>query len=333
MDTRPALAGRTPRPPSIAQQCASHSCIGCDLEGYAYPFSRFSDGCPRLVTRILAGVYKLPKGQQLLHEILVLYAIGEAGKEATDLVNCCLAILLYKDARADGLRPSAVPTIFRKAYARVFVAKFRSQLCEAVGAHQFAAMSRDGARNIPCALRDHRTSAAKSQLYVRILRPFPFWRTSNCTTHMSQSQQGASGSVGSPLTKWMSTTPCLTHPAGIPATGAKGPSTTPPSAGHVCCASWPPHQGPPRCHTYAPCKLGRSDGPSLPLLPMGPVTPWTATLADDLHDWLRIVVGLPLEGAHPLLALHSPIAQGGLGIPHPLQEAAGRVAYDRRAAT
>ena len=50
--------------------------------------------------------------------------------------------------------------------------------------------------------------------------------------------------------------------------------------------------------------------------------PWTATLADDLHDWLRIIVGLPFQGPHPLLALHSPLAQGGLGIPHPQQEAA-----------
>ena len=32
--------------------------------------------------------------------------------------------------------------------------------------------------------------------------------------------------------------------------------------------------------------------------------------------------GIPFEGPHPLLALHSPLAQSGLGIPHPQQEAA-----------
>ena len=34
------------------------------------------------------------------------------------------------------------------------------------------------------------------------------------------------------------------------------------------------------------------------------------------------MVGLPLAGLHPLLALHCPITQSGLGIPHPQQEAA-----------
>ena len=56
--------------------------------------------------------------------------------------------------------------------------------------------------------------------------------------------------------------------------------------------------------------------------PWSLLRPWTATLADDLHDWMRIIVGLPIAGAHPFLALHAPIAQGGLGIPHPQQEAA-----------
>ena len=50
--------------------------------------------------------------------------------------------------------------------------------------------------------------------------------------------------------------------------------------------------------------------------------PWTATLTTDIHDWIRIIVGLPMSGPHPLLALLAPIAQGGLGIPHPQQEAA-----------
>ena len=93
-------------------------------------------------------VYHAPRGQQLLREILVLYATGETGREATDLINCCLAIPLRKDATGEGLRPIAIPSAFRKVYARVFVAKFCPQLREAAGPHQFAAMTRDGARSI-----------------------------------------------------------------------------------------------------------------------------------------------------------------------------------------
>ena len=101
--------------------------------------------------------YRTPRGRQLLRELLVLYATGEAGREATELINCCLAVPLHKDSEGVGLRPIAIPTVFRKTYAKVFVAKFRSELQDAAGPHQFSAMSRDGARNIASVLRDHRS--------------------------------------------------------------------------------------------------------------------------------------------------------------------------------
>ena len=111
--------------------------------------------------------YRTPRGQQLFRELLILYATGETGREATDLINCSLAIPLYKDVTGESLRPIAIPSVFRKVYARIFVTRFRPQLRDAAGPHQFAAMTRDGARGIACTLRQHQTSDAPAQLYMR----------------------------------------------------------------------------------------------------------------------------------------------------------------------
>ena len=67
--------------------------------------------------------------------------------------------------REDGLRPIAIPSAFRKVYARVFVSRFRPQLRAAAGPHQFGAMTPDGARGVACPLRDH--CASDAQLYMR----------------------------------------------------------------------------------------------------------------------------------------------------------------------
>ena len=112
-------------------------------------------------------VHKLPHGRRLQRELLVLYATGELGREATDLINSSLAIPLRKNTAGTSLRPIAVPSAFRKVYARSCVAKFRLELHEASGPHQYAAMRADGCRNIATTLQTCRSSGASPSLFLR----------------------------------------------------------------------------------------------------------------------------------------------------------------------
>ena len=111
--------------------------------------------------------HKLPHGRQLQRELLTLYATGELGRKATDLLNSSLAIPLKKNTPGTSLRPIAVPTAFRKVYARVCVMKFRTELKEASGPFQYAAMQADGCRNIALALRHSRSVAGEDQVFLR----------------------------------------------------------------------------------------------------------------------------------------------------------------------
>ena len=112
-------------------------------------------------------VHKQPHGQQLHREILTLYATGELGREATDLINSSLAIPLKKNTPGTSLRPIAVPTAFRKVYARVCVMRFRAELKEASGPFQHAAMQADGCRSIALALRDSRAPGEADRFFLR----------------------------------------------------------------------------------------------------------------------------------------------------------------------
>ena len=112
-------------------------------------------------------VHKLPHGRRLQRELLVLYSTGELGREATDLVNSSLAIPLRKNTAGTSLRPIAVPSAFRKVYARSCVARFRPDLHEASGPYQYAAMRADGCRHIATALRNCRSPDASPRLFLR----------------------------------------------------------------------------------------------------------------------------------------------------------------------
>ena len=68
------------------------------------------------------SILHLPHGRRLVREMLTLYACGEIGHEGEDLVNASLLIPLYKNHKADAVRPIAVPSVFRKAYARATLA-------------------------------------------------------------------------------------------------------------------------------------------------------------------------------------------------------------------
>ena len=113
------------------------------------------------------SLHQLPHGLKLQRELLVLYATGELGREATDLLNASLAIPLRKNTAGTSLRPIAVPTAFRKVYARVCVARFRTELQEASGPYQYAAMQADGCRSIASTLRASRTPGMPPRLFLR----------------------------------------------------------------------------------------------------------------------------------------------------------------------
>ena len=113
------------------------------------------------------ALYRQPHGQKLLTELQVLYATGALGREGTDLFNSCLAIPLKKSTDGTSLRPIAIPTVFRKVFARICVAKFRPELQEAARPHQYAAMCADGSRSIALALRHQRRHDGGDQIYLR----------------------------------------------------------------------------------------------------------------------------------------------------------------------
>ena len=111
-------------------------------------------------------VLQQPHGRKLIRELLTLYACGELGHEGEDLLNSSLVIPLYKNASAEAIRPIAVPTAFRKCYARACIAMHRAALSEAAGPHQYAAMTRDGARLVATHLRNHSRQAGP-RVYIR----------------------------------------------------------------------------------------------------------------------------------------------------------------------
>ena len=101
-----------------------------------------------------------------VREMLTLYACGEIGHEGEDLLNASLLIPLYKNGKGDAVRPIAVPSVFRKVYARATLARHRNALSEATGPHQYAAMTKDGARLIASHLRRHQETSSKD-VYLR----------------------------------------------------------------------------------------------------------------------------------------------------------------------
>ena len=113
------------------------------------------------------AVLQLPHGKRLIRELLTLYACGEIGHEGEDLINSSLLIPLYKNSQGDTIRPIAVPTVFRKTYARATLAQHRPALCEACGPHQYAAMTKDGARLIATHLRCHQQRTSQPTVYIR----------------------------------------------------------------------------------------------------------------------------------------------------------------------
>ena len=112
-------------------------------------------------------VLQLPHGKRLMRELLTLYACGELGHEGEDLINSSLLIPLYKNGSGDAIRPIAVPTTFRKAYARATLARHRQVLSDACGPHQYAAMTKDGARLIATHLRRHQSESGIPPVYIR----------------------------------------------------------------------------------------------------------------------------------------------------------------------
>ena len=112
-------------------------------------------------------VVQLPHGKKMVRELLTLYACGEVGHEGEDLINASLLIPLYKNAHADAIRPIAVPSVFRKTFARATIAAHRGTLRTAAGPHQYAAMTRDGARLIATHLRKHQRHSEEDMIYIR----------------------------------------------------------------------------------------------------------------------------------------------------------------------
>ena len=112
-------------------------------------------------------VLQLPHGKHLFRELLTLYSCGEVGHEGEDLINASLLIPLYKNSKGDAIRPIAVPSVFRKTYARATLAQHRPALSEATGPHQYAAMTKDGARLIASHLRHHQRATSAPTVYLR----------------------------------------------------------------------------------------------------------------------------------------------------------------------
>ena len=80
--------------------------------------------CGIVGRRACVGVNRVGKASGPCHTD-VLYASGDLGDAGTDLFNSSLLIPLYKNSKGEAIRPIAVPTVFRKVYARTAIAEYR----------------------------------------------------------------------------------------------------------------------------------------------------------------------------------------------------------------
>ena len=112
-------------------------------------------------------VQRLPHGGKLLRKLLVLYTTGQMGHEAEDLFNSSLIVPLHKNPEGTAIRPIAIPSIHRKVFARCTVALYKSDLHQAAGEHQHAAMQPDGATRMAKAIQAHLRNPDNHTVYLR----------------------------------------------------------------------------------------------------------------------------------------------------------------------
>ena len=80
----------------------------------------------------------------VLMELLQSYCLQDLGTVALDTMNASLLLPLSKGSAAQGVRPLAIPTVFRKVLGKIMVQQWRRQLADHSSPHQFAALRSDG---------------------------------------------------------------------------------------------------------------------------------------------------------------------------------------------
>ena len=107
------------------------------------------------------------RGRILLQEILLLHCTGDLGHEAEDLFNASLVVPLHKDGTGTALRPIAIPTTHRKAFAKLIVSNFKGPLQAAAGPRQHAAMCPQGTVKMAQKIQQHLRQVAGEAVYIR----------------------------------------------------------------------------------------------------------------------------------------------------------------------
>ena len=80
----------------------------------------------------------------VLIELLQSYCTQDLGTVALDTINASLPLPLSKGSQAQGVRPLAIPTVFRKLIGKLVVHKWRKALADHSSPHQFAALRSNG---------------------------------------------------------------------------------------------------------------------------------------------------------------------------------------------
>ena len=107
-----------------------------------------------------------PRLRRSFHALLQGYLSGQLGTTAWDLFNAS-SLILSKDAEGSGVRPIAMPSIWRKMAGLMILQKWRLPLMRAMGPHQYGAMKSDGGLQFATTIPARLDSAQAPLVIVR----------------------------------------------------------------------------------------------------------------------------------------------------------------------
>ena len=114
-----------------------------------------------------SALYRDPRIRRSFHAIEQAYFSGQLGTTAWDLFNASSLIPLSKDSQGSGVRPIAMPSVWRKLAGLMILHKWRSPLTRAMGQHQFGAMRKDGSLQFAAHVRAKLDTAQDPMVVMR----------------------------------------------------------------------------------------------------------------------------------------------------------------------
>ena len=114
-----------------------------------------------------SALYRDPRIRRSFHALEQAYFSGHLGTTAWDLFNASSIIPLSKDSQGSGVRPIAMPSVWRKLAGLMILHKWHSPLTRAMGPHQFGAMRKDGGLQFAAHIRAKLDAASDPMVILR----------------------------------------------------------------------------------------------------------------------------------------------------------------------